>query len=233
MKFNLMILAESVYRFLVRLIARHPNLIGDRDVEWSWVAAHMPSGPGKALDFGPGGSPLGLMAAEKGFEVTALDLEPVRWPYRHAKLHFLQGDILDSAARDAAGSVDLVINCSTVEHVGIAGRYGVEKDRPDGDLKAMANLSRLMKPGGKMLLTVPVGEDALFSPVCRVYGRERLPRLLEGFEVEKESYWVKDESNRWVSATKTQALAFKASMGSLHPLRNVCALGCFVLRRRL
>jgi len=43
---------------------------------------------------------------------------------------------------------DLVINWSTVEHVGLAGRYGVTKSRPDGDLEAMARLRDLMKPGG-------------------------------------------------------------------------------------
>ena len=29
------------------------TLAGDRAIENSWVAAHMPPGPGKALDFGP------------------------------------------------------------------------------------------------------------------------------------------------------------------------------------
>ena len=39
------------------------DLKGDRNVEWSWVAAEMPEGPGMALDFGPGGSQLSTIAA--------------------------------------------------------------------------------------------------------------------------------------------------------------------------
>jgi len=122
-------------------------------------------------------------------------------------------------------------NCSTVEHVGLVGRYGVTENRPDGDLEAMARLRELMKPGGIMLLTIPVGRDAVFAPLCRVYGRERLPLLLEGYIVEKEAFWVKDRENRWVQADRETALDFEASAGSWDPLQNVYALGCFVLRK--
>jgi len=205
------------------------NLLGDRDIEWSWVASQMPSGPGEALDFGTGGSHLALMAAQRDFNVTAVDLEPVQWPYVHPRLRFIQGDILKLPL--PREHFDLVINCSTVEHVGLAGRYGVTEDRPNGDLEAMARLRELMKPGGIMLLTIPVGRDAVFAPLCRVYGRERLPLLLEGYIVEKEAFWVKDRENRWVQTDRETALDFEASAGSWDPLQNVYALGCFVLRK--
>jgi len=205
-----------------------PNLAGDRDTEWSWVSSQIPSGPGEALDFGSGSSFLGLIAAQRGFKVTAVDLEPVQWYYVHPGLQFIHGDILKVSI--PTNHFDLVINCSTVEHVGLAGRYGVTEDNPDGDLKAMARLRELMKPGGIMLLTIPVGQDAVFVPLHRVYGAQRLPRLLEDYKVEKEVFWVKDNQNRWVLAEKESALKFKASAESRSPLRNVYALGCFVLR---
>lgn len=206
------------------------NLLGDRDIEWSWIAAHIGSGPGKAIDFGCGpGSSLGLIAACAGFEVTAVDLGSVNWHYVHRNLQFRQGDILKLDFPDQ--SFDLIINCSTVEHVGLAGRYGVTKNRPDGDLEAMARLRGLLKPEGSvMLLTIPVGQDAVFAPMCIVYGTLRLPRLLESYKVEKEEFWVKDSENRWTQCGRETALDFKAAMGSRDPLKNVCALGCFVLR---
>lgn len=204
------------------------NLAGDRDIEWSWVASQMPQGPGKALDFGNGGSYLGLIAAQRGFEVTAVDLTSVQWPYTHPQLSFIKGDILKLPF--SKEHFDLVINCSTVEHVGLVGRYDVKENRPDGDLKAMAHLRKLMRPDGVMLLTIPVGQDAVFTPLARVYGTQRLTQLLEGYTVEKEEFWVKDRENRWVLGDKDTALNFKASMGSWDPLQNVCALGCFVLR---
>ena len=85
-----------------------PNLVGDRAVEWSWIASQLPAGPGSALDFGPGGSYLGLIAALRGFTVTAIDLEPVQWPYLHDQLQFVQGDILHVDLPEH--HFDLVIN---------------------------------------------------------------------------------------------------------------------------
>jgi SAM-dependent methyltransferase len=205
-----------------------PNLAGDRDIEWSWISAHMPSGPGEALDFGPGGSYLGLVAAQRGFNVTAIDLEPVHWPYLHPQLRFMQENILKLTLPKE--HFDLVINCSTVEHVGLVGRYGVTKNWPDGDLEAMARLRDFMKPGGVMLLTIPVGQEAIFAPLSRVYGSQRLPQLLNGYRIEKAVFWVKDAENRWVLCDRDTALNFKASAGSWNPLRNVYALGCFVLK---
>ena len=198
------------------------NLLGDRDIEWSWVASQIPFGPGEALDFGPGGSHLGLIAAQRGFNVTAVDLEPVQWPYIHPQLRFIQGDILKPPL--PAQQFNLVINCSTVEHVGLAGRYGVIEDRPGGDLEAMVLLRSLMKPGAIMLLTIPVGRDAIFAPLHRVYGRERLPALLDGYIVEREDYWVKNDQNDWVLTDKQDALARK-------PQERLYALGCFRLKR--
>ncbi len=205
------------------------NLLGDRDIEWSWVASQMPSGPGEALDFGNGGTYLGLIAALRDFNVLAVDLGAVCWPYEHPNLRFRQGDILKLPFSEKY--FDLIINCSTVEHVGLVGRYGVIEDRQIGDLEAMALLRKLMKPGGIMLLTIPLGQDAVFPPMCRVYGKQRLPQLVDGFTVEKEIFWAKNEYNLWIQCDREMALTFHASAGSRNPLQNVYALGGFVLRK--
>lgn len=202
----------------------HPvmNLVGDRDIEWSWIAGQMPLGPGEALDFGSGGTHLGLIAAQREFNVIAVDLQSVRPPYLHPRLSFLRGDILYLPL--PKDHFDLVINCSTVEHVGLAGRYGVTVEIPTGDLEAMARLRELMKPDGTMLLSIPVGCDAVFMPLHRVYGRERLPKLLSGFVIEKDAYWIKNSQNEWVLVDKHDALAWE-------PQERLYALGCFMLRR--
>ena len=198
------------------------DLTGDRDIEWSWVAARIPRASGEAIDLGCGDSPLGVVAAHAGFRVTAVDLGAVVWPYRHERLTFLQGDILELPLED--GRFDLVINCSAIEHVGIAGRYGVTEGRADGDLAAMARLRSLLKPGGLMLLTIPIGTDAVFAPWHRVYGPERLPRLLQGFTAESREFWLKDPENRWARSDEGTALATLSR-------ERLYGLGCFVLRR--
>ena len=112
-----------------------PNLLGDRDIEYSWIASHIPEGPGEALDFGAGQGHMGLIAAMKGFNVTAIDLIPITWFYYHDKLAFTKGDILDSDFPD--GHFDLVINCSVVEHIGLAGRYKAKEDNEHGNYRRL------------------------------------------------------------------------------------------------
>lgn len=203
------------------------NLLGDRDIEWSWVASQMPQGPGEALDFGNGGSYLGLIAAQRDFKVIAVDLGSVQWFYKHPGLCFVRGDILKLPLPKEHFS--LIINCSTVEHVGIVGRYGVTENRVDGDLEAMKRLRDLMKPNGLMILTIPVGQDTFIAPLHRVYGKMRLPKLLEGYRVVKEVFWEKDNENRWVVVDKEVALNFKPLSTTQDAMGNIYALGCFIL----
>jgi hypothetical protein len=205
------------------------NLWGDRDVEWSFCAAHMPTGSGEAIDLGCGGSYMGLLAAQKGFRVTAINLEPVQWAYVHINLHFLKGDLFNLSLPKS--HFDLIINCSTVEHIGLVGRYGVTENRPDGDLEAMALLSELLKASGRMMLTIPCGQDTVLLPLHRVYGEQRLPYLLKNYVIDCEEYWIKNNSNQWIPCDRSMALSFKAASFSKDPLQNVYALGCFVLRK--
>jgi SAM-dependent methyltransferase len=195
-----------------------PNLVGDREVEYAWICARIPSGPGAALEFGCGHSYLSLVAAERGFISTALDLLSVSWNYTHPALRFVQGDILRMTWEPS--SIDLILNCSVVEHVGL-GRYGDDTES-NGDIAAMAALRRLLRPNGRMLMTLPVGRDAVVTPHHRIYGPQRLPRLLYGFRVEEAAFWVKDDLNRWVMTTESVALDQPGG-----PTRY--NLGCFVL----
>ena len=210
---------RSVYHVMME--GSPPNLAGDRDIEYSFVAANVPEGPGSALDFGCGPrSWLALLASRKGFEATAVDLEPVSWLYECPNLEFLRGNLLDlDLPRD---HFDLIINCSAIEHVGLVGRYGTACERIDGDFEVMRFLRALLRPNKPMLLTIPVGPDRVFRNLHRVYGAERLPRLLNGWEIKKQEFWVKDRSNRWISTDESRALAHETAPRSY-------SLGLFVL----
>jgi len=207
------------------------GLAGDREVEYTFIAAELPPGPGEAMDFGCGPGQLSLLAAQRGYHVLALDLERQVFPWTHPSVEFRMADIL----RDElpANYFDVILNCSAVEHVGLVSRYGVsEADaNVDGDLLAMGYMRRLLRPGGRMLLTIPCGRDAVFAPLHRVYGAKRLPRLLEGFEVAKQVYWSKNPQNLWEIVNGEEALDFTATVN--YRQTNLCryAIGCFVLLR--
>src|SRR5438094_1855016 len=202
--------------------ARPPNLRGDRDVEYAWVLAHLPpKRVGRALDFGCGHSYLGLAAAVSGFQTTAVDLRKIEWPYVHQNLSFVQGDV--RALPLSSKYFDLIINCSSIEHVGLT-RYGDTRS-VDGDLETMSFLQGLLKPDGTMIVTIPVGRDAVIDGLHRVYGEVRLPRLLSGYAVEQRQFWVKDARNKWVNSTEGIACRTLGTATSY-------GLGCFVLTQQ-
>lgn len=213
-------------KILAKLDGTNINLSGDRDIEWSWVASNMPTGPGKALDFGCGPSYLALIAARKGFDTTATDIQPIHIPYKYANYRFVQGDILSQLATE---TFDLMINCSTIEHVGLAGRYGVSKDESDADIQTMKKLAQLLKKDGLMLLTIPVGQDTVFYPMHRVYGKKRVPLLLDNYSIKKEEFWIKNNTNIWIKCNKEIALNFRAEYNSLN---KIYGLGLFVLGKK-
>lgn len=67
----------------------------------------------------------------------------------------------------ADASVASISCLHVVEHIGL-GRYGDRLD-PDGDLKAMRELQRILEPGGSLLLAVPVGQPRICYNAHRVY----------------------------------------------------------------
>ncbi len=207
------------------------DIWGERNVEWSFLSREMPSGPGEAIEFGCEQGYLSLLAAENGFHVIANDLQYQTFTWVHPNVEFQQGDFLK--AEFAENSFDLAINCSSVEHVGVAGRYGIEVDQDDGDIDVMNRLAQILKPGGLLLMTTPCGLDSILRPWCRVYGSKRLPRLLAAFSVVKQEYWVKNQTNKWEYCAAEKALSFGPRNHPSDAHACAYALGCFVLRKSL
>ena len=231
-------LPSWAYRSLVRVkrffspLARPAHLInisGERNVEWSFLSREMPHGPGEAFEFGCEQGYMSLLAAQKGFHVTANDLQKQSFSWNHSEVQFLQGDFLKLEL--PRNYFELAINCSSVEHVGVAGRYGIEVNQNDGDIEVMRRLAAILRPEGLLLMTAPVGTDSVMAPWCRVYGIRRLPLLFEPFAVEKEEYWTKDESNQWNRSTRERALSYPPRHDPSDPHGCAYALGCFVLRK--
>ena len=210
--------------------SQKPNLLGDREVEWSFIISRLPQGPGEALDFGASFGNLSIAAARRGLHVLAIDLEPERFPWKHQNVDFLCADLLKADLPDK--SFDVIMNCSAVEHVGLRGRYGVAVEESDGDLAAMRKFRELLKPSGTMLMTIPCGLDAAIAPWHRVYGAKRLPKLLAGFEVGEEEYWTKSSDNRWRLSSRESALAYAPTGHPTDPTLCSYAIGCFVLTRK-
>ena len=204
------------------------TLAGDRGIEWGFAMENLPPhGAGRrVLDFGPmEGFFLSVDATNKGYSVVAVGLEDIAPP---EGVRYVRRDIM---AVEFDEPFDYILNISTVEHVGL-GRYGDPLD-PDGDLKAMRRLKKWMRLDGDgvMILTIPVGTDAVVGHYHRVYGAARLPRLLEGYASLQERYWAKaDDDSRWLPCAKERALAeVPGQVPDPNILYLSYALGGFVL----
>jgi hypothetical protein len=68
-----------------------------------------------------------------------------------------------------------------VEHIGL-GRYG-DRLGPDDDLKAMAELNRILALDGHLLFVVPVGKPTLRFNGCRIYSFEQIVSSFAGLEL--------------------------------------------------
>lgn len=120
----------------------------------------------------------------------------------------------------ADGSIASLSCMHVVEHVGL-GRYGDALDY-DGDLKAMAELRRVLAVGGQLLLVLPVGgESRIQFNAHRIYTYRQVLDCFPGFEL-VEFALVPDDGN-------PQGLIRHASEAQANAQRYGC--GCFWLRK--
>ncbi len=87
-----------------------------------------------------------------------------------------KGDLLRLPFDDA--SIASISCLHTIEHVGL-GRYGDPID-PDGDIKALEELKRVVKPGGSLLIVVPVGRQRIEFNAHRIYAPSHMMDIVCG-----------------------------------------------------
>lgn len=90
------------------------------------------------------------------------------------------------------GSIECISCMHTIEHIGL-GRYG-DKIEPDADLKAIAELQRVVKRGGTLLLVVPVGKPRIQYNAHRVYSFQLINDLFKDFDL-KDFSLIDDAGN--------------------------------------
>ncbi len=81
-----------------------------------------------------------------------------------------RGDLL--ALPFADNSIESLSCMHTIEHIGL-GRYGDPID-PDGDLKAIRELVRVLAPGGTLLFVTPLGIPRIEYNAHRIYSYEQI-----------------------------------------------------------
>lgn len=88
-------------------------------------------------------------------------------------------------------SIESLSCMHVVEHVGL-GRYG-DKMNPEGDLKAISELKRVVKQGGTLLFVVPVGKERVQFNAHRIYSLKQIVDLFKDWTLE-ELYLIPDKN---------------------------------------
>ncbi|OGR42746.1 MAG: hypothetical protein A2X35_02000 [Elusimicrobia bacterium GWA2_61_42] len=166
-------------------------VITERIVEIPFVLRNLPPAPCKVLDFGSTSSPLVLEMASIGYKVTGVDLRP--YGFTHPNLEFYIGDFAER--RSDPDAYDAVTAVSSVEHCGLES-YGAST-KESGDKKIVGLFRKILKPKGVLLLTVPYGRRGE-NEGYRVYDKERLEDLLEGFELRQKLLYAWNPEEQWV-----------------------------------
>jgi len=108
------------------------------------------------------------------------------YDYRPAnlKLSNLSSKAADLLALPFADCSIHSLSCMhVIEHIGL-GRYGDSLD-PDGDLKAIAELKRVVAQGGLLLFVVPIGKPKIMFNAHRIYSYEQVANCFPEFELEE------------------------------------------------
>ena len=108
------------------------------------------------------------------------------YDYRPANLELgnLSSEAADLLALPFADAALPSLSCMhVVEHIGL-GRYGDNLD-PDGDLKAISELKRVLAVEGSLLFVVPVGQPVIMFNAHRIYSYDQILSYFTGFELKE------------------------------------------------
>jgi len=181
--------------------------LDERVVEYPWILARINPGMGTILD---AGSTLNYQficqhpsLAQKNIIIYTLS------PYGEnhistPRISYIYGDLRDTILRD--NIVDNVISISTIEHIGMNNDMYTKDtkffEKQDGSfILAIQELYRSLKPGGRLLLTVPYGLpqdlDWLFQ-----FDEDRLKTLIDSFKGKTlEKVYYRRDFSGWQIAT--------------------------------
>jgi SAM-dependent methyltransferase len=139
--------------------------------------------PSSHIDVGSHHTFVALLS--KVVPVTMVDIRPLSLPL--ASLEFRQGSILNLPFED--GSVSSLSSLCVIEHIGL-GRYGDPLD-PWGTEKAVAELKRILAPGGILWLSVPVSDkNVTHFNAGRVFSIGYILQLIEPLRIIEQAYIV-------------------------------------------
>jgi ubiquinone/menaquinone biosynthesis C-methylase UbiE len=99
----------------------------------------------------------------------------------------------------------------------------------DGDSKAMQEIFRLLKKGGRAIISVPYGRTAIVKQEYRVYDSNSLNELAKPFSLAKKEFY-RYSSGKWQRCSQNRA---DMTVSSNIPLKyHSTACACLLLKKK-
>lgn len=153
----------------------------------AWLARRI--GPAKVarhVDVGSSVLTMSVLSAQKA--ITFVDYRPLRATL--PGLNSIAGNILNLPFAD--DSVESLSSLHVIEHIGL-GRYGDPID-PQGSVKAALELQRIVRSGGKLFLSLPIGRERICFNAHRVHAPASVLAMFSQMRLAEFSY-VDDAGN--------------------------------------
>lgn len=202
------------FRSSLPLPGNYGEFLDERVVEYPWCLSRLNTGSGSLLD---AGSALNFPYIVKhpyilNKDLTIVTLEPEENNFCKDRISYQFGDIRDLPLRD--NWFDEVVSISTLEHVGMNNAIYTEntelwQGNTSDYLKAVLELKRVTKPGGKVYITVPYGKYTDFG-WYQQFNAEMIEAIIECFAPAKsiETYFCY-ESGGWSIGNKLYCQKFE------------------------
>lgn len=147
-------------------------------------------------------------------EVEVLDIRPQPQAIRNIVFHQL--DLMAKLPDAWVECTDSLSCLHTIEHFGL-GRYGDTID-PDGHLKGVEQLKRMVKPGGLLYLATPIGPQRIEFNAHRIFAAQTVAGWFDsGWEIERFAYLddseVMHENPDWRNADLNNNFGCHAGLG--------------------
>jgi glycosyltransferase involved in cell wall biosynthesis/SAM-dependent methyltransferase len=141
-------------------------------------------------------------------ELHVVTLAPEQQAFPFLDVSYLYADLRELPVQDA--TYDRVVSISTLEHVGMDNvQYGDHRPRSQDEradlAAAIGELRRVLKPGGKLFLTVPYGRPADLG-WQRIFDADGIAEIVDAFGAEpmrRECFRYDD--NGWARSSAEEA----------------------------
>jgi SAM-dependent methyltransferase len=182
--------------------------IDERIIEYPWLFSILPSGKGNLLDAGSALNFDFLLNRDKlktkNIFISTLSPESSFFPKNN--ISYIYEDLRDSCFKD--NFFDYIVSISTIEHIGLDNTYMYTNDEtkneniPDSYIEAIIEFMRILKPNGKLYITVPFGIRKNHG-WFQVFDAHMIDVILNTFSPsEAKECYFKYEPNGWTVATR-------------------------------